>query len=120
MQVGRVNPRSRLAALGTLLCLLAALFAIEAKLAWFSPALNTSAVSSSKLRPAEAPEVARQHTAQSVPLPVEIIENGAILAVTALTVAMMIVVRSSSRSLAPVSASSSFSVALFFRPPPAF
>jgi hypothetical protein len=53
---GKLRPRrSRVTALGIALCLLAAVFAIEAKVAWFSPAGSPSAqISASKLQTADA------------------------------------------------------------------
>jgi hypothetical protein len=55
--------RSRVTVLGIALCLLAAVFAIEAKVAWFSPAGSPSAqISSSKLQAADA----SRHSARAI------------------------------------------------------
>lgn len=51
----------RLFAIGAALCLLAALFAFEAKLAWFSPAgTSCKQISATKLQPADAPKLIAQ------------------------------------------------------------
>jgi hypothetical protein len=47
--------------IGSVLCLLAAIFAFEAKLAWFSPAGTPCAqISAAKLQPADAPRLIAQ------------------------------------------------------------
>ena len=58
-----------MAGLGLLLCVLAALFAIEAKLAWYGPAASPATqISASKLQPSEAPRVVAQALASSRPV----------------------------------------------------
>lgn len=68
--------RSRVTVLGIALCLLAAVFAIEAKVAWFSPAGSPSAqISASKLQAADGQKLAHgtvsavEHNPAHVPLP---------------------------------------------------
>lgn len=54
MQGGFLIRHSRLTALGIVLCVLAALFAVEAKIAWFSPAgTATAQISYNKAQPVE-------------------------------------------------------------------
>ncbi|HKD60879.1 MAG TPA: hypothetical protein VKB47_10480 [Terracidiphilus sp.] len=58
---GRLFGRRQLCVIGLVLCLLAALFALEAKLAWFSPAGTPCAqISAAKLQPADAPRLIAQ------------------------------------------------------------
>src|SRR5258708_4777380 len=60
--------RWQLTVLGILMCLLAALFAVEAKVAWFGPdGSPTAQISASKLQPADAPKVATPIDAPSFP-----------------------------------------------------
>src|ERR1700693_272133 len=61
--------RWQLTVLGMLLCLLAALFAIEAKVAWFGPyGSPTAQISSAKLQPPDAPKIAAPIDAPSFPI----------------------------------------------------
>lgn len=56
----------RLPVLGVVLCLLAAVFAVEAKLAWYSPHDPAQvAISANKLRASDAPELVAQVVASS-------------------------------------------------------
>src|SRR5438045_7704027 len=120
MQGGILIRHSRLTTLGILLCLLAALFAVEAKIAWFSPAgSSTAQISYAKARPAEPPKAFPEHLTSPAPLPPEFAQAATLVAAALLlAIAATSVVR-----LAPVrpqvSASPGFSAALFFRPPPA-
>ena len=110
---------SRLTALGIMLCLLAALFALEAKIAWFSPAGSTSAqISSDKARPAEPPKALPLRFVSPAPLAHDFAGTATLFAVTLLAsvIAAMVV-----RQIPPrpqVAASPGFSPSLFFRPPP--
>jgi hypothetical protein len=109
-------------ALGIVLCLLAAVFAFEAKIAWFSPAgTPTAQISASKLQPADAPRliaealaapIASQHFPSETPL----------LFAVALLLAPIawFCFRISMPDRAEVYASSHFSPPLFRRPPPQF
>jgi len=119
MQGGFLIRHSRLTALGILLCVLAALFAMEAKIAWFSPAGSASAqISFAKARPAEQPKpLAQRFHSQAPPA------NGFAGFVTLLTAALMPATPAigsvrPARTHWQVSASPGFSAALFFRPPP--
>lgn len=111
---------SRLTAVGILLCLLAALFAVEAKVAWYSPAGSSGAVlSCAKARPAETPKAAPTRvTWPDVPaLYVAGIVIRFALALVFVTAAVLL---SRTGLFRPVfSESPGFSEALFFRPPPA-
>lgn len=110
---------SRLTALGMVLCLLAALFAVEAKIAWFSPAGSGAAqVSAAKARPAEQPK----------PLPVRFTLLDApsqdFARVEALLASVLVLVTAAvffARVLPErkqVTLSPAHTAALFFRPPP--
>src|SRR5271169_2844938 len=95
MQGGFLNRHSRLTALGIMLCLLAALFAVEAKIAWFSPAGSAGAqISFAKARPAEPPKMPAQHFASPTP-PVHDFDGTAILvaAIFLIAAASTLVVR---------------------------
>jgi hypothetical protein len=119
VQGGFVIRHSRLTALGIMLCLLAALFALEAKIAWFSPAGSTSAqISSDKARPAEPPKALPLRFVSPAPLAHDFAGTATLFAVTLLAsvIAAMVV-----RQIPPrpqVAASPGFSPSLFFRPPP--
>lgn len=70
MQCSRAARRNRFATLGILLCLLAAVFAVEAKLAWYSP--NTTArveLSASKLAGDDAPRLVGNLVSAQAPVP---------------------------------------------------
>jgi hypothetical protein len=103
--------------IGFLLCLLATLFAVEAKMAWYGPkSAPAIQISSSKLQQAEAPRlVANTYTAtRTVP---EFLEIGVILA---LVLMMGTTTAASIRSfIQPAKRISwNFPPQLFFRPPP--
>lgn len=116
--VGRLcDRRRRLTALGVMLCLLAALFAIEAKLAWFSPAGSPSAqVSAAKLQLADAPRHVSQ--ALAAPDPQHFSAEVPVLLLFALLLTAAPVLLSPQDSRARVSASPGFYSPLFRRPPP--
>jgi|SRR6185437_2046329 len=109
---------SRVTALGIALCLLAAVFAIEAKVAWFSPAGSPSAqISASKLQPADGTREsgntfggAHQPHSATTPLPHE-------FAATVATVAA-IRIRRPLREEFVARVSPEFTSPLFRRPPP--
>jgi hypothetical protein len=102
-----------------MLCLLAALFAVEAKMAWYSPAGSASAqISASKLQPADVSKViSRSISAQAPPGP-DFIVNAAVVAVAILSMATISLVARTVPSRLQISASPAFSSCLFFRPPP--
>lgn len=65
------SQRAQLTFLGALLCLLAALFAVEAKMAWYAPPESGAIhVSADKLQAAEAPRLVAQALAAAAQLPV--------------------------------------------------
>jgi hypothetical protein len=110
----------RLTALGIVLCVLAAVFAFEAKWAWFSPAGSPSAqISAAKPQPADAPRQIAQALASPV-LVHYIPAQAPLLLALAVLVAATVPFRGSVRDGLKVSASSSFSPPLFLRPPPQY
>ena len=102
------------------LCLLAVLFAVEAKFAWYSPANNSVAgIQSEKARPADLPALVSQGfpDRSSVSLPPTL---ALFVAVTAIAwpVAFFLPGLAFDLSCLPVCAATYFSPGLFFRPPP--
>jgi hypothetical protein len=100
-----------------ILCLLAAVFAIEAKLAWYVPDGGiTAPISASKLQAADAPRRVAQAIASS--LPVLHVPEISVMLLAALAIG-------AERFTPPVETqpvkllSSQLSPHLFFRPPPA-
>lgn len=70
MRCSTLARRNRFAVFGILLCLLAAVFAVEAKLAWYSP--NTTArveLSASKLAGDDAPRLVGSVVSAPAPVP---------------------------------------------------
>ena len=103
------------------LCLLAVLFALEAKTAWYGPAKGPgSDVQSQKARPADLPAVVSHgfSTLPAVTLPLPLIFL-AFAAVIAWTNAHFLPGAAVDFNRVPVSAAPYFSPGLFFRPPPA-
>lgn len=112
--------RLRVTALGVVLCVLAAIFAFEAKVAWFSPAGSPSAqISAAKLQPTDAPRQLAQALTSPATLHLAPAEAPLLLAFAVL-IAAMAPVRVPVRERHKVSASPSFSPPLFLRPPPQF
>jgi predicted metal-binding membrane protein len=112
--------RLRVTALGVVLCALAAVFAFEAKLAWFSPAHSPSAqISAAKLQPTDAPRQVAQALTSPAPLHFAPAEAPLLLTL-ALLIAAMVPVIVPVRDRHKVSASPSFFPPLFLRPPPQF
>jgi hypothetical protein len=60
MQGKSLIHRWRLTAFGAVLCLLAAAFSFEAKIAWYGPTAAETHLSAAKLQPAEAPRLVAQ------------------------------------------------------------
>jgi hypothetical protein len=119
MQGGFLIRHSRLMALGIMLCALATLFAVEAKIAWFSPARSASAqISFDKARPADPPKVLPTRfwvpAAPAYDLAGMMALASAVLHLTATAKGMARPAAFNSR----ISAFPGFSAALFFRPPP--
>jgi len=105
-------------AIGAALCLLAFLFAFEAKLAWFSPANTPCAqISATKLQPADAPKLIAQalatpKVAQHLPAEATLLAVALFIAVVPQAFAGM-----ADKGFMPL-VSSIFSPHLFRRPPP--
>ena len=110
---------SRLTAFGIALCLLAALFAVEAKIAWYSPAgsVNTQ-ISSAKLQPADASKIFAHAAVTQVPPTPDFHENVAAVTLALLCLAATSVAARAVPNRLQVFAAPGFSVFLFFRPPP--
>ena len=109
--------RWRLTALGVVLCLLAAAFSFEAKIAWYLPAAAHTHISAAKLQPAEAPKL----VAQALAFPAHPIHPDsqlAWLAVFALLAAALAPRRHTDPDLTQASKSPGFSPFRFSRPPP--
>jgi hypothetical protein len=102
------------------LCALAAVFAFEAKVAWFSPAGSPSAqISAAKLQPADAPKQIAEALASPVPLHYAPAQ-APLLLVFAVLIAVTVPFRGSVRDGLKVLPSSSFYPPLFLRPPPQY
>ncbi|MGA7257148.1 MAG: hypothetical protein WCF17_03555 [Terracidiphilus sp.] len=106
----------RISALGALLCVLAAVFAVEAKVAWYSPNGRVRVeLSSTKLQAADATRQIDQTLAAPAPVPHFPVELLLFLSFAAVVPILFI------PRLAPVPpapAWTSFSPPHFFRPPP--
>lgn len=106
------------------LCLLAFAFAMEAKMAWYAPALSsTRDISAAKAWPADVPAVAHER-ASAHPVPQDstlpwICAFAAVLTAAAIAVAGASESRLLARHPLSVSSRPHFSPLLFFRPPPA-
>lgn len=101
--------------LGAVLCLLAAAFAIEAKVGWYSPNGNIRvAMSSTKLQAADAPRQIAQ--AMPSPAPDSNFQAELPLFVTLEVLLLAFIPKLESTTLLP--ARSPFSPPHFFRPPP--
>lgn len=106
----------RVTLLGALLCLLAAAFALEAKLGCYSPDGHVRvAISSTKLQPADAPRLIAQAL-----IPPPAVAHSATEAPLFLLLAVLMVLAFVPRqeNAIPAPAWFSFSPPLFFRPPP--
>lgn len=104
-----------------MLCLLVALFAVEAKIGWFSPAGSGSAqISFAKARPAETFKMLSQRFESPAPPAHDFAGSAMILAAAWLLLASATVGLYRVVPARPqVSASPGFTASLFFRPPPA-
>jgi cobalamin synthase len=111
-----------LTALGVALCLLAAVFSFEAKIAWYSSAPAQTEISAAKLQPAEAPRlVAQALFAQTSAPPAYFAHLDlqlAWLVVFALLAAALVARCCTDFDLTPTFASPGFSPFSFSRPPP--
>lgn len=109
--------RNWLAAFGILFCMLAAVFAVEAKLGWYSP--DTTArveLSASKLSGDDAPKLIGNLV--STPAPAPGLVPQAVLFVAAVLAAAIVFVGEPSAAPRQACASSSVFPPQFLRPPP--
>jgi hypothetical protein len=119
MQGGFLIRHSRLTALGILLCVLVALFAVEAKIAWFNPAGSASAqIGFAKARPAEQPKALAQRFHSQTPAASDFAATPVLFAATLQLATLTILIVRPLPARWHVSVSPGFSAALFFRPPP--
>jgi hypothetical protein len=103
------------------LCLLAVVFALEAKFSWYGPTNGPSGdIHSQKARPADLPEVVSHGTSALTPVifPLTLIFLASVAAIAWTDANFLPGVDVDSNRI-PVSAASYFSPSLFFRPPPA-
>jgi hypothetical protein len=119
MQGGFMIRHSRLTALGIVLCLLAALFSVEAKIAWFSPTGATRAeIRYDKATPAEPTKALAHRFAAPAPGTQDFAGTTTLILAALLT----LMAGFSVAGLVPVRpqiyVSTAFSPALYFRPPP--
>ena len=106
----------QLKVLGIILCLLAGLFAVESKIAWFSPAGSSAAhISSAKLQAADAPRLIARALARTAPA-VHVPEIFAALALVVFSAPLPIRVASAQQEA--VGPLPGYFPSLFFRPPP--
>jgi hypothetical protein len=114
--MGRWQRHWRISALGVLLCLLAAVFAVEAKVGWYSPNGHIRVeLSATKLQAADAPRHVGEALTAPAPVPHPPMELLLFLSV-AVIVSIRFIPRLTENALPP--AWPSFSPPHFFRPPP--
>lgn len=108
------------------LCLLAFAFAMEAKIAWYGPALGPARdIRAAKALPADTPALAvqRAHLSDPIAQPTSLPWLPAFAALLLAAVGYLAAAEVSAAHLAsdpvPVSGRSHFSALLYFRPPPA-
>jgi hypothetical protein len=107
-------------AFGVILCLLAAVFAIEAKVAWFSPEGSPRAqISASKLQPADAPRLIAQALDSPAGTP-HILPESSLIVALALAVALLVFFPAVKRDRLEPSTSPGFLPPQMFRPPPQY
>ncbi|HEY1896649.1 MAG TPA: hypothetical protein VGG62_10275 [Terracidiphilus sp.] len=103
-----------------MLCLLVALFAVEAKIAWFSPAGSASAqISFAKARPAETPKMLSQGFVSPATPAHDFAGIAMLFAIAWLLASATIGIRRVVAARPQVCVSPGFTASLFFRPPPA-
>src|SRR5579862_895134 len=116
-----ISNHLRRSALTVGLCLLAVLFALEAKFAWYGPANGPlTTIQSAKARPADLPELVSHGASAHPASPLQF----ALVYLSVLVTAVLVKSESFCRlELASkrqsLSATTYFSPGLFFRPPPA-
>jgi hypothetical protein len=102
-----------------MLCLLVALFAVEAKIAWFSPAGSATAqISFAKARPAEPPRMLSQGFVSPATPAHDFAGTAMLLAIAWLLASATIGFRRIVPTRPQVCVSPGFTASLFFRPPP--
>ena len=117
MQGKSLIHRWRLTAIGAVLCLLAAVFSFEAKIAWYGTSPADAHISATKLQPSEAPDLVSQ-VLDSPAHPMQPASQIAWLAVFVLLAAPLAPVRRSDSDLARAATSPGFFAFRFSRPPP--
>ena len=117
MQGKSLIDRWRLTAFGAVLCLLAAVFSFEAKIAWYGTTATDAHISATKLQPSEAPDL----VAQVLACPAHSMQPAsqfALLAVFTLLAAPLASFRRADSELARPATSAGFFPFRFSRPPP--
>ena len=109
--------RWRLTAIGAVLCLLAAVFSFEAKIAWYGTTAADANISAAKLQPSESPDLVAQVLA-SPAHSMQPASQFAWLAVFALLSAPLAPLRRADYDLARAVMSPGFFPFRFSRPPP--
>ena len=117
MQGKSLIHRWRLTAIGSVLCLLAAVFSFEAKIAWYGTTAADAHISAAKLQPSEAPDLVAQVLASPAHL-MQPDSQFAWLAVFTLLAAPLAPLRRADSELARAATSPGFFSFRFSRPPP--
>ena len=117
MQGKSLIHRWRLTAIGAVLCLLAAVFSFEAKVAWYGTTAADAHISAAKLQPSEAPELVAQ-VLVSPAHPIHPPLQFALLAVFALLAAPLAPRRRADSELTLAATSLDYFPLRFSRPPP--
>lgn len=117
MQGKSLIDRWRLTAIGAVLCLLAAVFSFEAKIAWYGTTAADAHVSATKLQPSEAPNLVAQVLA-SPAHPMQPASQFALLAVFTLLAARLAPLRRADSERVRAATSAGFFPFRFSRPPP--
>jgi hypothetical protein len=115
------SAKTRRTTLALVLCLLAVLFAVEAKTAWYGPTTVPGGdIQSQKARPADLPAVVPHGVSDSpwITFALALIFLASAGAIASLIAGAFPGAKADSRNI-PVSAAHYFSPGLFFRPPPA-
>lgn len=117
-----LSQRWRVIGLGAVLCLLAALFSFEAKIAWYSTSPAHTEISAAKLQPTSAPRLLAQALAAGIAdSQAHLGQTNSLIAWLAAFSLLAVVVAGQSRrdsDMTKASAPSGFSPFRFSRPPP--
>ncbi len=120
MQCRNWARHNRLTALGTVMCLLAAVFFVEAKLAWYSPDSTARVeLSAGKLRADDAPKLVASAPLAPAPLP-DLLPQGTLIGAFVFLAAIAfyrLAVRIPAETMAVAAGPGSFPP-LYLRPPP--